>query len=78
MMNGDKQFLSLDSNAAKAGLKVNRNYEAGGDANYLTVLDSTASFVELDSAREGGVLHNSLLTHLSYNSTRQYIKVVRP
>ena len=41
-MNGDKQFLSLDSNAAKAGLKVNRNYEAGGDANYLTVLDSTA------------------------------------
>ena len=56
-MNGDKQFLSLDSNAAKAGLKVNRNYEAGGDANYLTVLDSTASFVELDSARvEGGVI----------------------
>ena len=56
-MNGDKQFLSLDSSAAKAGLKVNRNYEAGGDANYLTVLDSTATFVELDSARvEGGVI----------------------
>ncbi len=56
-MNGDKQFLSLDSSAAKAGLKVNRNYEAGGNANYLTVLDSTATFVELDSARvEGGVI----------------------
>ena len=54
-MNGDKQFLSLDSNAAQAGLKVNRNYEVGGNANYLTVLDSTATFVELDSARvEGG------------------------
>ena len=56
-MNNDKQFLSLDSSAAKAGLKVNRNYEAGGATNYLTVLDSTATFVELDSARvEGGEL----------------------
>ena len=64
-MNGDKQFLSLDSNAAKAGLKVNRNYEAGGNANYLTVLDSTASFVELDSARvEGGVI-SSFTTNTS-------------
>ncbi len=54
-MNGDKQFLSLDSASAKARLKVNRNYEVGGNADYLTVLDSTASFVELDSARvEGG------------------------
>ena len=54
-MNGDKQFLSLDSSGAKAGLKVNRNYEAGGATSYLTVLDSTATFVELDSARvEGG------------------------
>ena len=64
-MNGDKQFLSLDSSAAKAGLKVNRNYEAGGDANYLTVLDSTATFVELDSARvEGGVI-SSFTTNTS-------------
>ena len=56
-MNGDKQFLSLDSSGAKAGLKVNRNYEVGGSADYLTVLDSTATFVELDSARvEGGTL----------------------
>ena len=54
-MNSDKQFLSLDSTTAKAGLKVNRNYEAGGATSYLTVLDSTATFVELDSARvEGG------------------------
>ena len=56
-MNNDKQFLSLDSASAKARLKVNRNYEVGGNANYLTVLDSTATFVELDSARvEGGVI----------------------
>ena len=64
-MNGDKQFLSLDSSAAKAGLKVNRNYEAGGATSYLTVLDSTATFVELDSARvEGGVL-SSFTTNTS-------------
>ena len=56
-MNGDKQFLSLDSASATARLKVNRNYEVGGNADYLTVLDSTATFVELDSARvEGGEL----------------------
>ena len=56
-MNNDKQFLSLDSASAKARLKVNRNYEVGGNADYLTVLDSTATFVELDSARvEGGVI----------------------
>ena len=54
-MNNDKQFLSLDSTGAEAGLKVNRTYNAGGATNYLTVLDSTATFVELDSARvEGG------------------------
>jgi len=54
-MNGDKQFLSLDSSGAEAGLKVNRTYNAGGATSYLTVLDSTATFVELDSARvEGG------------------------
>ena len=54
-MNSDKQFLSLDSTGAEAGLKVNRTYNAGGATNYLTVLDSTATFVELDSARvEGG------------------------
>ena len=64
-MNGDKQFLSLDSSAAKAGLKVNRNYEVGGATSYLTVLDSTASFVELDSARvEGGVI-SSFTTNTS-------------
>jgi len=64
-MNGDKQFLSLDSSGAKAGLKVNRNYEVGGDADYLTVLDSTATFVELDSARvEGGVI-SSFTTNAS-------------
>ena len=64
-MNGDKQFLSLDSSAAKAGLKVNRNYETGGATSYLTVLDSTATFVELDSARvEGGVI-SSFTTNTS-------------
>ena len=62
-MNGDKQFLSLDSSGAKAGLKVNRNYEAGGTADYLTVVDSTATFVEIDSARvEGGSISSFTTT----------------
>lgn len=53
-LNGDKQFLNLDSNQADARLKVNRAYATGG-VDYLTVLDSTASFVELNDARvEGG------------------------
>lgn len=53
-LNGDKQFLSLDSTLTDAELKVNRAYATGGQ-NYLTVLDSTATFVELNDARvEGG------------------------
>ena len=62
-MNSDKQFLSLDSTGAEAGLKVNRTYNAGGATNYLTVLDSTATFVELDSARvEGGSISSFTTT----------------
>ncbi len=62
-MNSDKQFLSLDSTGAEAGLKVNRTYNAGGATSYLTVLDSTATFVELDSARvEGGSISSFTTT----------------
>ena len=56
-MNQDKQFLSFDSTQAQAQFKVNRNYSVGGATNYLTVMDSTADFVELDDCRvEGGQL----------------------
>ena len=55
--------MSLDSTGAKAGLKVNRNYEVGGSADYLTVIDSTATFVEIDSARvEGGSISSFTTT----------------
>ena len=54
-MASDKQFLSLDATGAKAEFKVNRNFEAGGNTSYLTLFDSTATFVELNDARiEGG------------------------
>ena len=52
----EKPFLSYDSNGAQAGFKINRGW-AGNTQNYLTVMDSTATFVEIDSARvEGGQL----------------------
>jgi len=51
-----KAFISLDSNASECKWKINRGW-AGGTENYLTVFDSTATFLELDSARvEGGQL----------------------
>ena len=51
-----KQFISLDGNGAQAGWKINRGWN-GGTSNYLTVFDSTATFMELDSTRvEGGQL----------------------
>ena len=51
-----KQFISLDGNAAQAAWKINRGWN-GGTNNYLTVFDSTATFMELDSTRvEGGQL----------------------
>ena len=51
-----KPFLSFDANGAEAGFKVNRGWNAGTES-YLTMFDSTATFVELDDCRvEGGQL----------------------
>ena len=51
-----KPFLSFDSNGAEAGWKINRGWNAG-TTSYLTVFDSTATFMELDDCRvEGGQL----------------------
>ena len=51
-----KAFLSFDSNGAEAGWKINRGWNAG-TTSYLTVFDSTATFMELDDCRvEGGQL----------------------
>ena len=51
-----KPFLSLDSNGSEAGFKVNRGW-ASATTSYLTMFDSTATFVELDDCRvEGGEL----------------------
>ena len=51
-----KSFISLDANASESKWKINRGW-ASATENYLTVFDSTATFVELDSARvEGGEL----------------------
>ena len=52
----NKPFLSLDANGAQAAWKINRGWNAGTES-YLTVMDSTADFVELDDCRvEGGQL----------------------
>ena len=51
-----KSFLSIDANGSETAWKINRGWSSATE-NYLTVLDSTASFIELDSARvEGGQL----------------------
>ena len=51
-----KPFLSLDSNGSEAGFKVNRGW-ASATTSYLTMFDSTGTFVELDDCRvEGGEL----------------------
>ena len=51
-----KPFVNLDATGAEAGWKVNRGW-SGGTINYLTVFDSTATFMELDDCRvEGGQL----------------------
>ena len=52
----NKPFISLDANASEAAWKINRGWN-GGTESYLTVMDSTADFVELDDCRvEGGQL----------------------
>ena len=51
-----KPFLSFDSNGTEAAFKINRGWQAG-TSSYLTVFDSTATFMELDDCRvEGGQL----------------------
>ena len=51
-----KPFISLDANGSEAAWKINRGWN-GGTESYLTVMDSTADFVELDDCRvEGGQL----------------------
>ena len=51
-----KSFISLDANSSESKWKINRGW-ATNTESYLTVFDSTATFMELDSARvEGGEL----------------------
>ena len=52
----DKNFLSLDGSGSEAAWRINRGWN-GGTESYLTVFDSTATFMELDDCRlEGGQL----------------------
>jgi plastocyanin len=58
-LNSGKEFISFDQGVSNAGLKINQNYAAGGASSYLTVLDSTAAFVELNDVRvEGSAISN--------------------
>ena len=51
-----KSFLTIDANGAETAWKINRGW-ASATENYLTVFDSTATFMELDDCRvEGGQL----------------------
>ena len=51
-----KSFLSIDASGAETAWKINRGWAANTE-NYLTVFDSTATFMELDDCRvEGGQL----------------------
>ena len=51
-----KSFLSIDANGAETAWKINRGWSSATE-NYLTVFDSTATFMELDDCRvEGGQL----------------------
>ena len=51
-----KPFINIDAIGAETGWKINRGW-AAGTSSYLTVFDSTATFMELDDCRvEGGEL----------------------
>ena len=51
-----KSFLDIDASGAETAWKINRGW-SGATENYLTVFDSTATFMELDDCRvEGGQL----------------------
>jgi len=66
-----KPFLSLDANGAEAAWKINRGWNAGTES-YLTVFDSTATFMELNDCRvEGGQLSSfgANATIVQFNKT---------
>ena len=66
-----KEFVSLDGNGAQAAWKINRGWNAG-TTSYLTVFDSTATFMELDDCRvEGGELASfpSTATIIQFDKT---------
>ena len=66
-----KEFVSLDANASQAAWKINRGWNAG-TTSYLTVFDSTATFMELDDCRvEGGELASfpSTATIIQFDKT---------
>ena len=66
-----KEFISLDANASEAAWKINRGWNAG-TSSYLTVFDSTATFMELDDCRvEGGELASfpSTATIIQFDKT---------
>ena len=51
-----KSFLSIDANGSETAWKINRGWSSNTES-YLTVFDSTATFMELDDCRvEGGEL----------------------
>ena len=51
-----KSFLAIDANGSETAWKINRGW-ATNTESYLTVFDSTATFMELDDCRvEGGQL----------------------
>ena len=51
-----KSFLTIDANGSETAWKINRGWSSATE-NYLTVFDSTATFMELDDCRvEGGQL----------------------
>jgi hypothetical protein len=67
----NKPFLTLDANGAEAAWKINRGWNSGTES-YLTVFNSTATFMELNDCRvEGGQLSSfaSNSTIVQFNKT---------
>ena len=74
----EKPFLSLDSNGSEAAFKVNRGW-ASATTSYLTMFDSTATFVELDDCRvEGGELASfpSTATIVQFDKTQYKLSLI--
>ena len=65
-----KSFISLDANASESKWKINRGWAANTES-YLTVFDSTATFMELNDTRvEGGQLTSfSTTTFVQFDKT---------